>query len=120
MAKFQNFSVQQTVTVDKVYRACRVGLEKCIADFGTDKFRRAFKNVMGGAGDVRAIKAAESVLESEIEAMHLRIATVSFSVAYNPAFGAHTNVDMSSFGGAAVGMSRRSSTTGARGRAIRR
>ena len=101
MAKFKNMSDDQLLVVNRVYRAARVGLEKAVQDFGSDRFRRSFSHVMG-AGDLNVVKKAEQVLEKTIQAMFMRVATVSFSVEYNANFGAHTNADMLSFGGAGI------------------
>jgi hypothetical protein len=99
MAKFRNFSAAQQVTLDTVYRACRRGLERLTNDVGSQNYRTHFALWMGG-GSVATVKQAEDILNKELRNMFMRIATVSFSVEYNAAFGAHTNADMLSFSGA--------------------
>ena len=97
MAKFRNFSADQQVTVDKVYRASRLTLERAVKDFDSTKFRQTFAEVMGAGAGARA---AEEVLKKELTNMFMRIGTLSFSVEYDAGLGAHTNANMLSFAGA--------------------
>jgi hypothetical protein len=99
MAKFRNFSVAQQPVIDAVYRRCRIALEKAVADFGTDGFRRSFQQVFGG-GSVATIKQGEAILEQTIKNMFMRLQTLSFSVEY-AALGGGENANMLSFAGAA-------------------
>jgi hypothetical protein len=98
MAKFIGFSAPQQVIVQKVYRSSRVALEKAVADIGSERYRRAFAQVMGG-GSVQAIKAAEQVLETTLRKMFMRVATLSFTVEFGAGLGANTNAEMEHING---------------------
>jgi hypothetical protein len=96
MARFEGFSATDAVTIDRVYKSARAGLEKLVAAAGSTAWRTAFAADMGVATG-QALKDAEGVLQKSVSNMFMRIATVSFKVYYDAALPA--NAEMTSFAG---------------------
>jgi hypothetical protein len=98
MAKFDGFSDGQLITMKKIYDAANLALEMCVKDFGTAQFRTRFRDWMGTAGGLNAIKAGEKNLEQSIRAMFMRARTLAFTVRYDSTMA--DNADMWGFTGA--------------------
>jgi hypothetical protein len=96
MAKFEGFSAGDQITIQKVYKSARLGLEKCVASAGSGEWRTRFNAWMGVAtgGD---LKSAETTLQKSISNMFMRVGTVSFKVLYDATLPA--NAEMTSFAG---------------------
>lgn len=100
MAKFEGFNQTQLTEVKKIYTESRVILEKIVKDFDSAQFRQRFKDWMGTAS-VSDLKSAEKSLQSSINVMFSRVATLSFCVTYDAGMSANgTNADMWGFTGA--------------------
>ncbi len=84
MAKFEGFSARQLPKVKEMYKSARLALEEAVGDFDSANFRNLFQKWMGNAGGLNAVKSGEKALQGIIKAMNARIATLAFTVSYNP------------------------------------
>jgi hypothetical protein len=101
MAKFEGFAGQHRTDVDRIYKAARKALEAAVTDFDSSQFRTRFQDYMG-TGSLSAVKAGENSLKQSVRAMFGRVATLSFTVVYDPDLGDRTNADMWGYTGAGL------------------